>query len=197
MRIFFPLWIAPSVKYLFLKLLIVLFHHKESVYYIIIFLLLFLNWMVLSGKFDIFHLGLGIVSCVVVAKISQDLLFYDRKKGLKERFNEAWRFIKYIPWITWEVVKANLHVFKLAMTSKGYKEMSPRVVTFKTYLATDFAKFVFANSITLTPGTITMLIRGDVFHVHTMSQFLEDDLLSGGIERKVAEVFEPELLKKK
>ena len=84
-----------------------------------------------------------------------------------------------------EVVKANLHVFKLAMTKAGFEEMSPRVVTFSTYLKTDFAKFVLANSITLTPGTITMLIRGDVFHVYTMSQFLEDDLLSGGIERKV------------
>ena len=85
---------------------------------------------------------------------------------------------------------------KLATTRKGYEEMSPRVVTFETYLKTDFAKFVLANSITLTPGTITMLIRGGVFHVHTMSQFLEDDLLTGAIERKVAEVFEPEVLKK-
>ena len=39
--------------------------------------------------------------------------------------------------------------------------------------------------------------RGDIFHVHTMSQFLEDDLLTGAIERKVAEVFEPEVLSKK
>ena len=114
-----------------------------------------------------------------------------------ERLREAWAFIKYLPWITWEVIKANLHVFKLAMTQKGYEEMSPRVVTFETYLKTDFAKFVLANSITLTPGTITMLIRGDVFHIHTMSQFLEDDLLTGEIERKVAEVFEPEVLLQK
>ena len=161
-----------------------------------IFLLLFQNWIVLSAKFDAFHLGLGLVSCAVVAWLSQDLLFKDRSKDLKERCREAWEFIKYLPWITWEVVKANLHVFKLAMTRAGYEEMSPRVVTIETYLKTDFAKFVFANSITLTPGTITMLIRGDVFHVHTMSQFLEDDLLTGAIERKVAEVFEPEVLAK-
>ena len=95
-----------------------------------------------------------------------------------------------------EIVKANMHVFKLAMTRKGYEEVA-WVVTIKTKLKSDFAKFVFANSITLTPGTITMLIRGDVFHVHTMSQFLEDDLLEGAIERKVAEVFEPEVLKPK
>ena len=160
-------------------------------YPIIVFILLFLNWIVFSGKFDVFHLGLGIVSCVVVTWLSHDLLFHDRRKGLIARTREAWRFLCYIPWITWEVVLANVHVFKLAMTRKGYVEMVPRVVTFKTILKTDFAKFVLANSITLTPGTITMLIRGDTFHIHVMSQFLEDDLLSGLIEQKVAEVFEP------
>ena len=165
-------------------------------YPIAVFFLLFLNWIVLSGKFDAFHLGLGLVSCAIVAFLSHDLLYHDRPKGLRCRLIEAWAFIRYLPWIIWEVVKANLHVLKLATTLKGYEEMSPRVVTFETYLKTDFAKFVLANSITLTPGTITMLIRGDVFHVHTMSQFLEDDLLTGAIERKVAEVFEPEVLKK-
>ena len=165
-------------------------------YPVVIFLLLFLNWVILSGKFDAFHLGLGVVSCLIVTFLSQDLLYHDRTKGLKRRLLEAWAFVRYVPWIIWEVVKANVHVLKLAMTRKGYEEMSPRVVTFETYLKTDFAKFVLANSITLTPGTITMLIRGDVFHIHTMSQFLEDDLLTGSIERKVAEVFEPEVLKK-
>ena len=89
-----------------------------------------LNWVILSGKFDAFHLGLGLISSFVVTWISQDLLYHNRKKGLNERFQEAVAFIRYLPWITWEVVKANLHVFKLAMTKKGYEEMSPRVVTF-------------------------------------------------------------------
>ena len=166
-------------------------------YPIVIFLLLLANWVVFSGKFDMFHLGLGVVSSLFVTWISQDFLFHDRKKNWDERMREAGAFLQYIPWLTIEIVKANLHVFKLAMTRKGYEEIAPRIVTIKTKLKTDFAKFVFANSITLTPGTITMLIRGDVFHVHTMSQFLEDDLLEGAIERKVAEVFEPEILKPK
>ena len=116
-------------------------------YPILIFLLLFLNWIVLSGKFDAFHLILGVVSCAVVSWLSQDLLYSDRRKKGGERLREAVCFLQYIPWITWEVVKANMHVFKLAMTKEGYNEMAPRVVTFKTYLKTDFAKFVFANSI--------------------------------------------------
>ena len=113
----------------------------------------------------------------MVTWISHDLLFHDRKMGFVDRTRQVVAFL-----------------LKLATTSKGYQEMSPRVVTFETILKTDFAKFVLANSITLTPGTITMLIRGKVFHVHTMSQFLEDDLLTGSIEKKVAEVFEPEVL---
>ena len=165
-------------------------------YPFVVFVLLFLNWVVFSGKFDVFHLGLGVVSCFVVTWLSHDLLYQDRTKGLNSRMREAWGFICYLPWLSWEVVLANLHVFKLAMTGKGYVQMSPRVVTFKTKLKTDFAKFVLANSITLTPGTITMLIRGDVFHVHVMSEFLEDDLLGGAIEQKVLEIFEPELLNK-
>jgi multicomponent Na+:H+ antiporter subunit E len=167
------------------------------VYPIVIFILLFANWVVFSGKFDAFHLSLGLASSVFVTYISQDFLFHDRKKSWDDRVKEAGAFLRYIPWLTVEIVKANMHVFKLAMTKQGFEEVAPRVVTIKTKLKTDFAKFVFANSITLTPGTITMLIRGDIFHVHTMSQFLEDDLLEGAIERKVAEVFEPDAFKRK
>lgn len=164
-------------------------------YPIVIFILLLGNWIVFSGKFDAFHLGLGVISSLFVTWISHDFLFHDRKKTWDERMQETGAFFQYVPWLVVEIIKANMHVFKLAMTRKGYEEIAPRIVTIKTKLKTDFAKFVFANSITLTPGTITMLIRGDVFHVHTMSQFLEDDLLEGAIERKVAEVFEPEVLK--
>lgn len=166
-------------------------------YPIFVFFLLLANWIVFSGKFDAFHLGLGVISSLFITWISQDFLFHDRSKTWEERMREAGAFLQYIPWLIVEIIKANLHVFKLAMTRNGYEEVAPRIVTIKTYLKTDFAKFVFANSITLTPGTITMLIRGDVFHVHTMSQFLEDDLLEGAIERKVAEVFEPDGLKRK
>ena len=77
------------------------------------FLLLMLNWVILSGKFDAFHLGLGVISSLVVTYISHDLLYNDRKKGMKDRLREALAFIRYVPWITWEVVKANLHVLSL------------------------------------------------------------------------------------
>ena len=99
----------------------------------------------------------------------------------------------YAFWLLWQIVLANVHVFKLAMTKGGQEEMSPRVVTFKTKLKTDFAKFVYANSITLTPGTITMQIKGSQFMVHAISEVVAKDLLSGAMERRVVAIFEPEL----
>ena len=72
---------------------------------------------------------------------------------MSARLQEALRFSKICPLDHLEVVKANLHVFKLAMTKAGYEEMAPRVVTFKTFQRR-FCKFVLANSITLTPGTV-------------------------------------------
>ena len=162
-------------------------------YRIAIFLLLLVTWAVFSGKFDAFHLGLGALSSLIVTWLSQDLLFKDREKGLAGRLGEAVRFIAYAFWLLWQIVLANVHVFKLAMTKEGEKEMSPRVVKFKTKLKTDFAKFVYANSITLTPGTITIQINGNEYLVHAISEAVEKDLLTGEMERRVAAVFEPEV----
>ena len=170
-----------------------LFKDRILGYRISIFVLLLVTWVAFSGKFDAFHLGLGALSSLIVTWLSQDLLFADRSKGLGARLAEAGRFVGYVFWLLWQIVLANVHVFKLAMTKQGDEEMSPRVVTFKTKLKTDFAKFVFANSITLTPGTITIQINGNEYLVHAISEAVEKDLLSGNMEGRVAAVFEPEV----
>ena len=162
-------------------------------YRITIFLLLLATWAVFSGKFDTFHLGLGALSSLIVTWLSQDLLFKNREKGLAGRLVEATRFLAYAFWLLWQIILANVHVFKLAMTKEGEKEMSPRVMKFKTKLKTDFAKFVYANSITLTPGTITIQINGNEYLVHAISETVAKDLLTGEMERRVAAVFEPEV----
>ena len=157
-------------------------------YRISIFLLLLATWAVFSGKFDPFHLGLGALSSLIVTWLSQDLLFKDREKGLARRLGEAIRFIAYVFWLLWQIVLANVHVFKLAMTKEGEKEMSPRVVKFKTKLKTDFAKFVYANSITLTPGTITLLVRDDTLTIHALTQESAADLKTGDMDRRITGV---------
>ena len=155
-------------------------------HYIYTFLLLFGFWLLMSGKLDLFHLVLGIISSVIVTWMSSDLLFIDRTR--KGRIAEVGRFILYIPWIVKEILLSTLHVAKLALHPAMKEKIAPRIVTFKTSLKTDVARVTLANSITLTPGTITIRIEDDVFTVHALSDKVASGL-PGEMEERIARIF--------
>ena len=167
---------------------------KATMYHLLIFVLLLLTWVIFSGQFDAFHLTLGALSAWFVTKISGDLLFTDRKGSIFGRLREGILLPGYIWYLVYEVVVANLHVLYLALHPNGMRELRPRMIKFRTILKTDFAKWVLANSITLTPGTVTAKIEGDIFHVHAISEAVAAGI-GGEMERRVAEIFEPEVLK--
>ncbi|MEA3429415.1 MAG: Na+/H+ antiporter subunit E [Thermodesulfobacteriota bacterium] len=150
------------------------------------FIILFIFWMVMAGKFDLFHTSLGIISCLIVTFLCGDLLFKETRKG---RGKEVIRFIAYIPWLIYQIILANFHVARLALSPKMSELINPQLIRFKVNLKSDISKVTFANSITLTPGTITADIVGDEFHVHGLSQPVVDDLLSGEMEQRVAHIF--------
>lgn len=159
-------------------------------YSLLVFILLMVNWVIFSGLLDAFHLTLGVISCLIVTRLSADLVFENRAMSMGQRAGEAWRLACYLAWLLWQVVLSNLHVLKLALTRGGAKEIRPRMVRFTTKLKSGFGKYVLANSITLTPGTVTVRIEGDVFIVHAISKFAADGL-AGDMEARVARVFEP------
>ena len=168
--------------------------NRISMHQILMFLLMMLLWVLMSGKFDLFHLALGIISSAIVVWASTDLLFEDKKKSFGARLTEAWRFSLYACWLLWQIALANLHVIYLSLTPKPIKEtLSPHIFNFKTTLKSDFARFVLANSITLTPGTVTIRVHDDVFYVHAITIKAAGDLASSTIsemEQRVAHVFE-------
>ncbi len=161
------------------------------------FILLYALWLLLSGKFDLFHLSLGALSCALVARLSADLLFLDKDKGLGKRLIEAGRFFSYFTWLLWQIVIANFHVIGLALSGRRMRsELAPHIFSFKTILRDDFSRFVLANSITLTPGTVTIRIHGDTIFVHAISKEAAGELADhesiSEMERRVAMVFERE-----
>jgi multicomponent Na+:H+ antiporter subunit E len=99
----------------------------------------------------------------------------------------AARFIAYIPWLIEQIVLANIHVASLALRPK--MPINPQVVKFKTKLETDISCVALANSITLTPGTITMDIKDGYYYVHGLSQKVVDDLKTGEMEDRIAHIF--------
>jgi multicomponent Na+:H+ antiporter subunit E len=161
-------------------------------YRILTFCLLFLLWLVLSGLFDPFHLTLGAISCALVTWMSSDLLFEDRSVSLSARVRQLIRLPGYALWLLYEIFLANLYVFRLSLRPSGLGDVRPKVVRFKTHLKTDFAKWVFANSITLTPGTVTIRIVDDEFYVHAISEHTAKGL-EGEMEKRIAAVWEPDL----
>ncbi len=153
-------------------------------HFIATYLIVLAFWLLLSAHFDTFHVGAGIVCSGVVAYASHDLLFTGTgNHGLTKTL----RFIAYLPWLIYQIVLANIDVAKRALSPR--MPIDPRVVTFKTTLKSDVARTALANSITLTPGTVTIDIVDDVFYVHAIAKEPADDLLKGAMERKVAHIF--------
>lgn len=146
--------------------------------------MLFAFWLVFSGHFDAFHVSLGLICSATVATLSYDLVLSDTLSFRTAMI--TWRFVQYTPWLLYEVVVANFHVLALVLQPGRIR---PQVVRFKTTLKSDLAKVTLANSITLTPGTITMDVDGDEFYVHAVSDAAAQSVKFDDMERRVAHVF--------
>jgi multicomponent Na+:H+ antiporter subunit E len=144
-------------------------------------------WILLSGKFDLFHLTLGVLSSALVSYLSADILMHDT--GKKDRLAIAFRFLAYIPWLLYQIVLSTIHVSFLALHPRMLDNIDPTIVTFKSRLQSNVARVALANSITLTPGTITIRVEGDIFYVHAISRKAAAGL-PGEMEDRLARVFE-------
>jgi len=160
-------------------------YYPDNLGRIATFLVLFGFWVTMSGKFDAFHLSLGLICSFLVGFISHDLLFEDVRA--RNRFASILRFFGYLPWLIYQIVLANLHVAYLVLSPK--MPIDPKIIKFKSNLMSDLSKVTLANSITLTPGTITMDIIDEEFYVHAVSKKVADDLLTGEMEQRVAHIF--------
>jgi len=150
------------------------------------FLIMFVSWIILSGKFDVFHLSLGVISSLIVAHLSKDLIFSNKEK--KGRLAEAFRFIMYIPWLIYQIFLANLNVAYLALHPKMIDLINPQMIWFKSGLKKDISLVTLGNSITLTPGTITVRIVDGEYYVHALDPKMAD-IIQEQMEKRVAHIF--------
>ncbi len=164
------------------------FRPKKNIFsFLLTFLIMAFVWVLLSGKLDAFHLSLGAISCAIVAYFSGDLLFESPKIM---RLPGAWlRFIRYVPWLLYQVFWANLHVLYLTFHPRMHELINPKIIIFRSKLRSDLSLVTFANSITLTPGTITVYVSGDgEFHVHAIDDVSAEGL-PGEMEARIAKAF--------
>ncbi len=137
----------------------------ESTFMIRLVMALFIFWVILSGKIDAFHLSLGLLSSLSVAWVSRRL----RRLDPPLVSPPAWlRWPGYLLWLFKEVVVSSVQVAMIVLSPK--MPINPRVVRLRRYLPNDLAKLTLANSITLTPGTVTVDLEGKDFIVHALTE---------------------------
>lgn len=133
------------------------------------FLLFFLIWVIFNGQLTWEIAAFGVVIAAVM------YLFICRFMGYKPEMDlllcrKFLLILQYVFVLVREIVKANYAVMKLILSSRY--EIEPVIVKFKTDLKTTPARILLANSITLTPGTITVSLEGDEYVVHCLDKEL-------------------------
>ena len=153
---------------------------------------MFVFWIVWSGQFDLFHLALGVISTAIVSLWSSRLFFPSSQIRFSEFFATIFRVECYGVWLVYQIFLANLDVLRLALHPRCQDMLDPKMVSFKTTLRSEMALFVFAQSITLTPGTVTVRVSDHEFLVHALSPMFAKGL-PGDMQDRIARAFKEDV----
>jgi multicomponent Na+:H+ antiporter subunit E len=159
-------------------------------------LALYLFWIILSGKMEAKYLTIGFLSALIIALVTRPLLlvpFNSGQDSCRPLYDLPWlKLMVYFPWLVWQIVLANLQVAGLILNPK--LPIEPQLVSFRKKLPGPVAHLTLANSITLTPGTITIELEDDKYLVHAIgldaAQSLAPEQGEGDMPYRVGVVFE-------
>jgi len=147
---------------------------------ILLLLVLFVSWLVLSGHYTPLLIGLGVLSCFLVLWLCRRMDIIDKESVF---FHVVPGLIMYIPWLFLEIVKSNLDVARRILSPS--LPISPTVVVVPAPQESELKRVIYANSITLTPGTLAMRVRGNAILVHALSEDAAKTLEEGEMGRRV------------
>lgn len=141
-------------------------------------------WLLLSGHYTPLVTGLGLLSVLLVAWISirMGLLEYDQP----DVFRQTVRSVPYGFWLLKEIIIANIDVIKRILDPA--LPISPRLVDIPSTQVDDLARVAYANSITLTPGTISIDVEGKYIEVHTLAESGVEGLMTGEMDKRITAV---------
>ena len=142
--------------------------------------ILFGLWLLLSGHYTPLLIGIGGASAIfaVVVALRMDVVDHEGhplRLGL--------RVLGYWPWLLWQILRANLDVSRAILSPS--LPISPETFPYRAGQKTELGQVVFANSITLTPGTVTVAEEDGELVVHALTGHGADDIRGGEMDRRV------------
>lgn len=153
--------------------------------------ILYILWIVLSGRFEAKFLLIGLVSCGIIAKLCISSLWVsgrDNERMYSIIDTGLWAFTKYGFWLLIEIIKASLDVAKAVLSPK--MKINPQIIEFDCRYQNPMAISMLINSIILTPGTVTLDVENNChFVVHALTDDAAKGLIEGSMQRKIAELF--------
>jgi multicomponent Na+:H+ antiporter subunit E len=138
-------------------------------------------WLLNSGQYSVLTLSFGALSVALVVLISHRMDTVDRQS---RALHWTLRMPGYWLWLCKEIVRANIDVVNRIW--RGHTATSPAQFTLQASQKTEIGRVIYANSITLTPGTVAIDLDGDTITVHALSQHAAAELLSGAMDRRIS-----------
>ena len=148
--------------------------------FVVTWIVLAAFWMALSGFTDVIHLTFGAISVTLVSLLSHRHFTQEGKIG--QGIVRLTRTLAYAPWLLWQIVLANGEVIACVI---GLKKIEPSVVRIRPKLHSAFGLVTLANSITLTPGTVTVDVEGDTLVIHALTRSAATAVEQGDMEARV------------
>ena len=145
------------------------------------FLALYLFWLVLSGYFTAFLMSAGAACAVAVVWFAQRMDVIDAEGHPVQL---GWRILAYWAWLSKEIVKSAWDVSKIIVDPR--LPISPSLVRFRPSQKTTVGLVIHANSITLTPGTISIDAEQGEFLVHALTRAGAEGVTTGDMDRRVS-----------
>ena len=144
---------------------------------------LFTTWLLLSGHYSPLIMGFGAASCIVVVAICQRMDVVDHEgHPIQLGLGALWYWI----WLGYQITKCNFEVAWLIVSPS--RSADPRMVRVKASQHSPVAQVMYANSITLTPGTVTVELQQRELLVHALTPEAAEDLESGAMDRRATAV---------
>ena len=145
---------------------------------IALFLFLFGFWLLMSGHYTVLITSLGVLSCLLCVYLTIKGNFLDNETIPIYFFP---RLIQYTIWLIKEIFISNITTAKVIL----FQSEEPELFSVKVTQKTNEGKVTYANSITLTPGTVTTQIKNNVFEVHALTKEFGDDVRGSEMDRMV------------
>jgi len=144
-------------------------------------------WLLFSGHYDVFHVSAGVLSVVFVLVLNRALFRIRLYPGDVHREFRVVRAIGYGIWLVKEIVAAAVQVARIVLSPR--MPVDPSLLEFHADLPNAGAQTILANSITLTPGTVTVDVDRGVFLVHALTDASATSLVEGVMPARVARLY--------